>query len=249
MNYKITEYDFLSKKNINDCKEYYKIFENLVDPNISRILYDFKIINFNTILNLNQFRKYLSILNEKNIQFLTKLKDENFLIFYFHQTIQKFSESVILNEHLNYLFPEIKIIYEIFNEKLKSHKLKLERILFFDSICYFLLIKMQRILEDPNLFEDHLINPDPKMILEIRMLYILEYLKILDIDYVYLLGYSILSLKIYYIFIDNSRDVLDDCQKLFKELFYKKAQELSDFIRILNLDKSKELNPSVIKNI
>ncbi|KAG0441267.1 hypothetical protein DMUE_1176 [Dictyocoela muelleri] len=178
-------------------------------------------------------RKIITII--KNIHSLSKnskykkffTENGNNINFYIMMAIETFFEVIIKDNFINLAFPEINIIYKLYKANLNHHTLKDRK----THSGYFIVKQIFfKIYELKDYFYNKKVEHDPKIfsekILKIRVLYLLDLFKFINIKKVYLLLYLIECINVYH---------LNNCKK------YNTFAERVNFYNIFNNSTAENL--------
>lgn len=200
-------------------------------------------ISYDPLKLRNIFKKSLISLNndisQKNNHIPNYMKIINRLVF--HDSINYFEENMerlIENYNINFLFPELKIIYKFYIENKKLILNYCKSWIIFKYILKYFFEKMNQI--QCLIYEigilDQTCGPGNLLILEIRIFYIYEILKILNFRDSYLYGYLIQSFNLYWFAYSEDLRL-----EFFKKMFSLKNLNLVNII-FNNLDEILKIN-------
>lgn len=117
---------------------------------------------------------------------------------------------------VNKVFPEIKILYALYKDKINYHTITNCRVYAGDFIVYNTIErigKLKAYFYSSNFRHDRLFAAK---ILEIRILYLLEFFKLLNIKKAYLLMYVLKSINSFYLQCDYKCDYLTEINDFYK---------------------------------
>ncbi|KAG0439989.1 hypothetical protein DMUE_2065 [Dictyocoela muelleri] len=199
-------------------------------------------INDHFFRSLNQYKSFtddiLETIKNESYTFENELNyNEKLMVFEIEKEIIKFVLKITENYILDRLFPEVKIAMYVYYCNFHKYSLKNRNIYIGLYICRFVIEKIVFLLKDMPKLEKNKIEL-AKRILEIRIGYIFDFFKFLNMRMSYLGLYSILSLNFYYIRLNNN-----ECNENFylEKLFNLEPQ------MVLKMIKSDEIFESIFK--
>lgn len=147
--------------------------------------------------SVNRINKFTNVTNYRNY----KLKEMQSVMILFLQVLEKFINKISKDDFLKELFPEILYVY-----KLSS---TFRSISIFNRNWYINCVYLKFLSQKISCFKNSLRKQGfeniliPLLILEIRMFYILEFLKIMNVKKLYLLLYVVQSFDLYFAMKNN----------------------------------------------
>ncbi|KAG0440569.1 hypothetical protein DMUE_1645 [Dictyocoela muelleri] len=236
---------------INVAKE--ELMKKMVCSQCNFLLSNLKIgyLSYFSICPENYHRNAKSIINETQKNFIffeLPFEEEDKLIIYrVTKSIIKFLQKFSNDPYISIFFPEIEIINSLYNSNIGNHRLigvkwnsGLNIKTFLKHNLEWLKFKFPSI-DDAKNDEEFL-----KLILKIRLLYFVDFLKFLNVKKAHLTAYSLLSIKYYYL--KKIGYFSPDAEKNeFKKMFNESTASLLNIFehKIFNTDKINYENFSI----
>ncbi|KAG0438956.1 hypothetical protein DMUE_2768 [Dictyocoela muelleri] len=196
---------------MNIAKITYTNFVETLEKNIQN---DINLLKCSEILyNYEKIEYILNNINTAgNLVLLNTINDNDKLIIYkVMNSIIKFFKKTSNDSFLSFHFPEIKILYHLYHLNMKNHRILKRR--WHAGIFLKTIIKRKMKFFKNNYISHESINNIKqyfKDILEIRIFYILDLLKFLDVKKPYLAAYLMISLKSYFLGIKQIHYIEED---------------------------------------
>lgn len=155
---------------------------------------------------------------------------KNMFIYFIIMQIDEFFNIVINDPFFDKTFPEIKIVSELYKKNIKIHTVESRQFYAGDFLIKQICVHIYELKNNFYLKDfENIGDTCTKKILEIRLLYILEFFKFLNIKKVYLLMYAMKSIDIYQSNITGDLAYFRD-SNIFRQIF---INSNADNIRIL----------------
>ncbi|KAG0438007.1 hypothetical protein DMUE_3356 [Dictyocoela muelleri] len=224
------------------AKSAYDNFLEKLNPYISVLIkeiYDGHINNKNELYsNINKvFYDINNLIFFKNYQIT---ESESLIIYKVLKSISKFLKKISEDQYLTQVFPEFRIINILYHLRIKDHHIYNRK---FHAGIFLKKILKQKLNEFKEKYQSvqNLDDTYFKEILEIRVFYIFNLFKFLNIKKPYLLGYIFLSIKAYLLHNEQaSYKEKNDLEKIF-------SLHLLKLDKILNQEVFIRINPTINK--